>query len=164
MEEPRRNTAGQAAHKYLAFRIGAEEYGLPVLSVHEIIGMQPITLVPRAPRAVRGVINLRGKIVPVVDLRVKFAIPGAGSELCIVVVRTRGRDVGIVVDAVSEVLAVPPEQIAPTTAMGGHVDAEFVTGIGTTGGRVRFLLDIDAVLAATAVGDDSPDPAEVQRP
>ena len=145
--------AATLAGKYLAFRVGAEEYGIAILSVHEIIGITPITPVPRAEPGVRGVINLRGKIVPVVDLRVKFNIAAAGNELCIVVVRSRGQDVGVLVDSVSEVLFVAAAEIAPPPGLGPQVDASFVSGISTAGGRVRFLLDIDAVLAPRAASN-----------
>ena len=138
------------AGKYLGFRLAGEEYGLPILSVHEIIGMQPITPVPRAPPHVRGVINLRGKIVPVADLRVKFEMPPSeGRELCIVVVRAHGHDMGVVVDAVSEVLNVKAEDVAPTPAFGAHFNTAFVRGISKAQGKVRFLLDIDAILSPT---------------
>jgi purine-binding chemotaxis protein CheW len=137
----------KVAGKYLGFRLAGEDYGLPILSVHEIIGMQPITLVPRAPSHIRGVINLRGKIVPVVDLRVKFdMMSSAGGELCIVVVRAAGNDMGILVDAVSEVLDVKLDDVAATPDFGQQIDASFVKGISRANGKVRFLLDIDAIL------------------
>jgi purine-binding chemotaxis protein CheW len=149
-------TPSKAAGKYLAFRLGAVEYGIPILSVHEIIGILPITPVPRARDCVRGVVNLRGKIVPVVDLRSKFRMPAApGAELCIVVVRSAGTDLGVLVDAVSEVVSVAASEIATTPSLGDQLDDAYVTGISTANGKVRFLLDIDAVLAA----EQPPEPA-----
>jgi purine-binding chemotaxis protein CheW len=138
---PRESVAGQ----YLAFKLGNEEYGLPIQSVREIIGIQPITMVPLAPEMARGVINLRGKIVPVADLRVRFGMdPGREPEPCIIIVRSRGADIGVLVDAVFEVVRVQEGELSAPPPF--NPAAVFVRGIAKVAERVRFLLDIDLVL------------------
>jgi purine-binding chemotaxis protein CheW len=140
------------AGKYLTFFLGGEEYGLEILKVREIIGMQPITRVPRMPEFVRGVINLRGKVIPITDLRSKFGMDHDGSEdSCIIVVQMRGIQTGIVVDRVSEVVAIAEPDIEDAPSFGAGIHTEFLLGIGKTGGRVRLLLDIDKVLASSEI-------------
>ncbi|MCC7492808.1 MAG: purine-binding chemotaxis protein CheW [Fimbriimonadaceae bacterium] len=140
------------AGKYLTFRLANEEFGLQILVVREIIGLMDITTVPRTPDWVRGVINLRGKVIPVVDLRVKFGMASVEdtASTCIIVVEvTRGEDalpMGVVVDEVSEVRDVVADQIDPTPAFGAAVDTEFILGMGKVGQTVVMLLDIDRVL------------------
>lgn len=136
------------AGKYLTFFLGDEEYGLEILKVKEIIGMMRVTAVPRMPNYVKGVINLRGKVIPVVDLRSKFGMSEAEytSETCIIVVDVLGNLIGIVVDRVSEVLDIHGEDIEDPPNMGASVDTSFVLGMGKTKGNVSILLDIDKVL------------------
>lgn len=138
------------AGKYLTFFLAGEEYGLEILKVSEIIGMQPITRVPRMPEFVRGVINLRGKVIPITDLRRKFtmAVDDAGDS-CIIVVQMLGIQTGIVVDRVSEVVAIAEADIEDAPSFGADIHTEFLLGIGKTGGRVKLLLDIDKVLATS---------------
>ena len=139
--------ADARAGKYLTFFLGAEEYGLAILKVSEIIGMQPITRVPRVPDFVRGVINLRGKVIPITDLRAKFALPiDEGRDACIIVVQMKGVQTGLVVDRVSEVVAIGAGEVADAPSFGAGVRTDFLLGIGKTGGRVRLLVDIDRVL------------------
>ncbi|MDI6874876.1 MAG: chemotaxis protein CheW [Actinomycetota bacterium] len=135
-------------NKYLTFVLGDEEYGLDILKVKEIIGLMEITKVPRMPDFVRGVINLRGRIIPVVDLRRKFGMPEQEDtrETCIVVVDLDGTNMGVVVDRVSEVLDLVSEDIEETPEFGASVDTEFITGMGKSGNRVIMLLDIGKVL------------------
>jgi purine-binding chemotaxis protein CheW len=136
------------AGKYLTFFLGGEEYGLEILKVSEIIGMQPITRVPRMPEFVKGVINLRGKVIPITDLRRKFGMPeDETTESCIIVVQMLGVQTGIVVDRVSEVVAIVEGDIEDAPSFGADIHTEFLLGIGKTGGRVKLLLDIDKVLA-----------------
>jgi purine-binding chemotaxis protein CheW len=136
------------AGKYLTFFLADEEYGLEILKVSEIIGMQPITRVPRMPECVRGVINLRGKVIPITDLRLKFGMSAEDSEdTCIIVVQMKGIQTGIVVDRVSEVVAIGDSDIEDAPTFGAGVHTEFLLGIGKAGGRVKLLLDIDKVLA-----------------
>ena len=138
--------------KYLTFRLGGEEYGLEILKVREIIGLMDITVVPRTPTYVRGVINLRGKIIPVLDLRVKFGMPSIETteETCIIVVEVHKDDeaveMGILVDKVSEVLDIISEDIEDAPSFGGGFDADFIMGMAKAKDSVKILLNIDAVL------------------
>jgi purine-binding chemotaxis protein CheW len=140
------------AGKYLTFYLADEEYGVEILKVHEIIGMLPITRVPRTPSFVRGVINLRGKVIPIIDLRERFGMPHEGAEeQCIIVVQVHGIQLGVVVDKVSEVLSIADGEIEPTPSFGVDVSTEYLLGLAKGEGRVRLLLDIDRVLTATEV-------------
>lgn len=144
--------ADSRAGKYLTFFLSNEEYGLEILKVSEIIGMQPITRVPRVPEFVRGVINLRGKVIPITDLRVKFDMPiEEGRDEVIIVVQMRGVQTGLVVDRVSEVVAIADHEVEDAPAFGAGIRTEFLLGIGKTGGRVKLLVDIDRVLESTEV-------------
>ncbi|MBN2247497.1 MAG: purine-binding chemotaxis protein CheW [Coriobacteriia bacterium] len=138
-------------HKYLTFKLGPETYGLDILRVQEIIGMIPVTRVPKTPAFVRGVVNLRGRVIPVVDLRIKFETGEADdTELtCIVVVQLAGQStvMGVVVDEVSEVLDISVDQIEDTPDFGAGVQTEFVRGIANVDGKVIMLLDIVRVLS-----------------
>lgn len=144
----------ERAGKYLTFRLVAEEYGLEILKVREIIGLMIITQVPRTPAYIRGVINLRGKVIPVLDLRNKFGmcIAEDTEETCIIVVEVNLESesvmMGIVVDAVSEVLDIQEEEIEDSPAFGTNVDTKFILGIGKVKNEVKILLDIDEVLTA----------------
>ena len=148
------STAMARAGKYLTFQLGAEVYGLAILKVQEIIGIMNVTQVPRTPAFVRGVINLRGKVIPVVDLRRKFNmdVREDTERTCIIVVQvsTKSGDVtmGIIVDEVSEVLNVAAEQIEPPPSFGASVDTDFILGMGKIGQKVVMLLDVDKVLSA----------------
>ena len=134
--------------KYLTFRLGDEEYGLEILKVQEIIGTMDITPVPGTPPFVRGVLNLRGKVIPIVDLRLKIGMEAAAQtdETCTIVVQARGVQMGTVVDKVSEVLNIASEDIEETPSFGAQVNTDYILGIGKLAGRVRLLLDIDRVL------------------
>jgi purine-binding chemotaxis protein CheW len=154
--------------KFLTFYLAAEEYGVQILKVQEIIGMQPITRVPRTPPFMRGVINLRGKVIPIMDLRERFgmtSVEAALAELgdaeraaaeamrCIIVVQVAGPQgtavpIGIVVDRVSEVSAIAGAEIEDAPSFGAGVKTEYLLGLGKASGRVKLLLDIDRVLAA----------------
>jgi purine-binding chemotaxis protein CheW len=143
--------------KYLSFRLAREEYAIPILAVREIIGLMNITPVPHAPRDVRGVINLRGKIVPVVDLRRRFAMSDTEStpESCIIVVNLNegngSFDTGILVDSVREVLEIRGEDISPPPPLGKAISNDFILGMAKTKDSVTILLEIDDVLKATDV-------------
>jgi len=140
------------AGKYLTFYLATEEYGVEILKVHEIIGMLPITRVPRTPPFVRGVINLRGKVIPIVDLRQRFGMSRDGAEeSCIIVVQVHGIQLGVVVDKVSEVLSIAEADIAPTPSFGSDVSTQYLLGLAKGDGKVRLLIDIDSVLTATDV-------------
>jgi purine-binding chemotaxis protein CheW len=137
--------------KFLTFFLSGEEYGIEILKVHEIIGLLPITRVPRTYYCLKGVINLRGKVIPVVDLRLKFEMPSAEStsETCIIVVRIRGIDVGVIVDRVSEVIYIRDGEIEPAPSFGNGFNTDFILGIGNTQEKVRILLAIDRVLSSS---------------
>ena len=153
LDPPAHGTTSRGG-KFLTFCLGREEYGLEILKVREIIGLMEITAVPRTPDYVRGVINLRGQVISVVDLRSKFGMPAAEKtdETCIIVVEIRqgGRKLstGIVVDRVSEVLDIPGEQVEDAPEFGASVDAAFILGMGKVAQAVKILLDIDRVLSA----------------
>ncbi|MFH1747087.1 MAG: chemotaxis protein CheW [Planctomycetota bacterium] len=133
--------------KYLTFSLADEEYGLEILKVREIIGIMDITAVPQMPNFVKGVINLRGKVIPVIDLRLKFGLDPAEytEETCIVVVDV-GTLMGIIVDTVQEVLDIDGNQIDPPPPLGADVDTSFVLGMGKVKDDVKILLDIIKVM------------------
>ena len=147
----------ELAGKYLTFHLGEEGYGLEILKVQEIIGMQDITKIPRAPDYVKGVINLRGKVTPVVDLRLKFGMPEqeVSRKTCIILTQVQGGEssliIGIVVDEVSEVMEISEDQIEPAPAFGTHVDTNFILGMAKSDSAVKILLDIDKVLSTDEV-------------
>lgn len=134
--------------KFLSFFLKGEEYGIEILKVQEIIKILPITRVPRTPECVKGVINLRGKIIPVSDLRSKFNMEehAETSETCIIVVQTGGLEIGVIVDKVSEVLDISDAEIEDVPSFGTDVSTDYLLGIGNTNGHVRLLLDIDKIL------------------
>ena len=145
--------------KYLTFTLDEEEYGIGILKVKEIIGMMPITSVPRTPDFVKGVVNLRGKVIPVMDLRLKFDM-GAISyneRTCIIVVEIDSEEetvlIGIVVDAVSEVLNIQENEIEETPAFGTKLDTDYILGMAKTEGGVKILLNIDKVLSTEEITD-----------
>lgn len=139
---------------YLTFQLGGETYGLEILKVQEIIGMMNVTRVPRTPNFVRGVINLRGKVIPVVDLRLKFGLESKEdtNRTCIIVVQVaRGNEsvtMGILVDEVSEVLDINGEQIEPAPTFGDTVSTDFILGMGKVAQKVVMLLDVEKVLSS----------------
>ena len=152
-------TDGMAAKsgKYLTFKLGVEEYGLEILKVQEIIKMMDITRVPRTPAFVRGVINLRGKVIPVVDLRLKFCMESRenSDKTCVIVVQVAqpgaasgSVTMGTLVDEVSEVLDITGDQIEPSPEFGTSVNTDFILGMGKVAKKVIMLLDIDKVLSS----------------
>ncbi len=147
--------AAEAGGKFLTFFLAGEEYGLEILKVQEIIGMMPITPVPRTPSHIRGVVNLRGKVIPVVDLRLKFGMSfkEQNDETCIIVVQANEVQTGIVVDSVSEVLDIPPQAIEDAPSFGSSVNSDYILGIGKAEGKVKLLLDIDKVLTTEDAAD-----------
>ena len=142
----------ELAGKYLTFKLAGEEYAIEILKVKEIIGLMPITDVPRMPGYVRGVINLRGKVIPVVDLRTKFGLMTTEDtdETCIIVVDVaqNGQSIqtGILVDTVSEVLDIAGDQIEEAPSFGTAVNTDFIMGMGKIGESVKILLDVVKVL------------------
>ena len=142
-EELSRNIGG----KYLTFMLDDEEYGIEILKIREIIGIMDITKVPQTPGFVEGVINLRGKVIPVIDLRTKFGLDRMdyNDQTCIIVVDV-GMLMGIIVDTVQEVHDIPSDNIEPAPRLGGGVDTSFVLGMGKVKDDVKILLDVDKVL------------------
>lgn len=144
------------AGKYLTYKIATEEYGVEILKVQEIIGMMGVTRVPKTPVFVRGVINLRGKVIPVIDLRSKFGLKTLDDteKTCIIVVQISNHEqnitTGIIVDEVYEVLEIKEDLIEDAPSFGSDVDTTFILGMGKIGEKVVSLLDIDKVLT----GDD----------
>lgn len=146
--------------KFLTFSLGREEYGIGILKVREIIGFMDVTAIPRTPEYVRGVINLRGQVISVVDLRAKFGMPQAErtEETCIIVVEIRGAggralSTGVVVDRVSEVLNISAESVEDAPEFGASIDTDFILGMGKVGQAVKILLDIDRVLSPAEVDE-----------
>jgi purine-binding chemotaxis protein CheW len=143
--------------KYLTFSLAKEEYGIGILRVKEIIGMMPITTIPRVPGFVKGVINLRGKVIPVMDLRMKFGMEEIGytERTCIIVVEIAGQTgsvlVGIVVDAVSEVLNIKGNDIEDTPTFGEKLNTDYILGMAKISGGVKILLDINEVLTGEEI-------------
>jgi purine-binding chemotaxis protein CheW len=133
--------------RFLTFYLAEEEYGVEILKVREIIGMLPITRVPRTPPAVLGVINLRGKVIPVLDLKQRLGMKQEGEpeRPCIIVVYAQGVELGVLVDRVSEVAYVPAEDVEDAPQFGMEVDTAFLLGIAKSEGGVKLLLDIDRV-------------------
>jgi purine-binding chemotaxis protein CheW len=149
---PNESSAKMSAGKYLTFKLGPESYGIGILKVQEIIGMLAVTRMPRTPTYVRGVVNLRGKVIPVLDLRLKFGMEGRQDtdRTCIIVVQLQSAGsvitMGIIVDEVSEVLDVVASQIEPPPSFGMAVDVSFLMGMGKVGQKVVLLLDADRIL------------------
>lgn len=154
------NGTAAASHsgKYLIFALGAECYGLPVLRVREIIRYIPPTGIPQLPPHIKGVINLRGRVIPVVDLRLKFGLPAevSGDRICIIVVHVTMAGQGqklmaIIVDGVEEVIQVAPGDIEETPDFGAGLNVDYILGMARVHNTVKTLLDIDRVLAGDAV-------------
>jgi len=152
MAEQNNISLAEKAGKYLTFALGGEIYGLEILKVQEIIGMMSVTRVPRTPEFIRGVINLRGKVIPVVDLRIKFGLESKDDTektVIIVVQVSRGSQqvtMGTIVDEVSEVMDIDAGQIEPPPELGAEVDTDFILGMGKIADKVVMLLDVDKVL------------------
>ena len=139
--------------KYLTFALGEEVFGIEICYVTEIIGIQAITKVPEVPAYVKGIINLRGKIIPVIDMRLKFgkeAIP-YDDRTCIVVIEIKQVPVGLIVDNVDEVLNIPDDNIAPPPSTKTTADNRYIKGIGKAGNTVQLLLDCDELLMADGI-------------
>lgn len=144
--------------KYLTFSLGKEEYGIPIKKVKEIIGMMEITSIPKTPKFIKGFINLRGKIIPIMDLRLKFGLEEKeyNERTCIIVVEIfieeTKRQMGVVVDTVSEVVNIQNGEIEPPPEYGTYMENEFLVGIGKVKGRVVMLLEIEKILNVEELG------------
>jgi purine-binding chemotaxis protein CheW len=142
------------ATEVLSFRLGGEEYALSILKVQEIRGYDAVTRIASAPEYLKGVVNLRGIIVPIVDMRIKFKVgePTYDAFTVVIVLNIKGHTIGMVVDSVSDVVTLTPDQIKPAPDMGASVATEFLQGLGTVGERMLILLDIDKLLGSEEMG------------
>jgi len=140
----------ESGREFLTFRLGAEEYGIEILKVQEIRGWEVPTAIAGTPEFIKGVINLRGTIVPIVDLRLKFGLEKANYDefTVVIILSVARRVVGIVVDAVSDVVTLAPQEIRPAPEFGAAVDARFITGLGTLGERMLVLADIERLMTS----------------
>jgi purine-binding chemotaxis protein CheW len=151
------NAMEQREGKYLTFTLSDEEYGIGILKIKEIIGMMTVTTIPQTPEFVKGVINLRGKVIPVIDLRLKFGMESMDytERTCIIVVEIDGTvgtvQIGIVVDSVSEVLNIKADEIDDTPTFGTRLNTDYILGMAKMEGGVKILLDINRVLKAEEV-------------
>lgn len=153
------SVAGQAAtqasrQEYLSFALGQEEYGVHILKVQELRGYETVTRIANAPDFIKGVVNLRGIIVPIIDMRIKFNLgnPGYDQFTVVVILNIAGRVVGLVVDSVSDVISLAPEQIKPAPSMGTALDTEYLIGLGTLDERMVILVDIDKLMSGAEIG------------
>ena len=146
--------AAAAGGEFLTFRLGAEEYGIDILKVQEIRSYEQPTRIANAPAFIKGVVNLRGVIVPIVDLRVKLACESVeyNGFTVVIVLNVRGRVVGAVVDSVSDVLELGAGTIKPAPEMHTAVDTSFITGIGSVSDRMLILMDIEALMSSSEMG------------
>jgi len=144
--------------EYLTFRLDQEEYGIDILKVQEIRGYEPPTRVADAPPFIKGVVNLRGTIVPIVDMRLKFNCSKADYDAftVVIILNLRQRIVGIVVDSVSDVMELPPDSIKAAPDIDSMIDSGAVTGLGSLGDRMLILLDIERLMSAPDMGLESP--------
>ena len=138
----------------LAFKLGNEEYGIKILKVQEIRGYETVTRIASAPEHVKGVVNLRGTIVPIVDMRIKFKLgePTYNQFTVVIILNIQDRVVGMVVDAVSDVISLTADQIKPAPDMGGALNTDYVVGLGTVDERMIILVDIDRLMSSEDMG------------
>ena len=145
------NLSEVGVREYLTFTLGAEEYGVDILKVQEIRGYDTVTKIPDAPDFIKGVINLRGAIVPIIDLRIKFNLASVvyNEFTVMIILNIARRIVGIVVDSVSDVTQLAPEQIKPTPEFGTALDTSYITGLGALDDRMLILIDIERLMSST---------------
>ena len=150
--------ADGAGREFLAFTLGREEYGIDILKVQEIRGYEAVTRIANAPDFIKGVINLRGIIIPVVDMRIKFHLgePVYDQFTVVIILNIKGRVVGMVVDSVSDVTTLTPDQIKPSPELGTSFSQEFMLGLGTIGERMLILMDIDKLMSSPDMGLNDP--------
>ncbi len=148
-KESARAAAGADLKQFIGFTVGGEEYGLELLRVREVIRMREITWLPRAPSFVKGVINLRGDVIPIIDLRDKFGLPSraADADTRIVVVDLEGRLIGMVADSASQVARIPSSRIDPPPLQLGGLPQEYIAGVGKLDDRLVTLVNVDRLLS-----------------
>ena len=142
------------ANEFLTFRLGGEEYGIEILKVQEIRGYDSITQIANAPEFIKGVVNLRGIIVPIIDMRIKFRLGNADYDqfTVVIILNVAGRVMGIVVDGVSDVISLEAEQMRPTPGFGSVIDTEHIMGLGTVDERMLILIDIEKLMGSSDMG------------
>ena len=142
------------ADEFLTFRLGNEEYGLEILKVQEIRGHDAITRIANAPDFIKGVVNLRGIIVPIIDLRIKFRLERADYDqfTVVIILNVSGRVVGIVVDGVSDVITLDADQVKPTPDFAAQLDTDYILGLGTIDDRMLILVDIEKLMSSQGMG------------
>lgn len=145
---------GSGNSEFLTFRLGKEEYGIDILKVQEIRGYDAITRIANAPEFIKGVVNLRGVIVPIVDMRIKFNLGEAHYDqfTVVIILNMSGRIVGIVVDGVSDVINLEMEQVRATPEFGAAIDTEYILGLGTVDNRMLILVDIEKLMSSQDMG------------
>lgn len=148
------NIAGQTLNEFLTFRLGSEEYGMDILKVQEIRGYDSITQIANAPEFIKGVVNLRGIIVPIIDMRIKFELGKAEYDqfTVVIILNVSGRVMGIVVDGVSDVISLDMDQMRATPEFGSVIDTEYIMGLGTVEERMLILIDIEKLMGSTDMG------------
>ena len=144
----------EASLEFLAFTLGQEEYGIDIQKVQELRGYDAVTRIANAPGHIKGVINLRGIIVPIVDMRIKFNLeaPSYDQFTVVIILNLANRVIGMVVDSVSDVITMSAEQIKPAPEMGSVLDSEYLIGLGTVNERMLILVDIDSLMSSPAMG------------
>lgn len=150
IQMPAQASAAQAPqnNEFLTFKLGAEEYGIDILKVQEIRSYEAVTTIANAPEFIKGVVNLRGVIVPIVDMRIKFCLGDISYDqfTVVIILNVAGRVVGMVVDSVSDVISLTQEQIRPAPEFGAALDTEYITGLGTVDKRMLILMDIEKLM------------------
>jgi len=152
--EPLDSALSQSINEFVTFRLGEEEYGMDILKVQEIRGYDSITKIANAPEFIKGVVNLRGIIVPIIDMRIKFELGNVEYDqfTVVIILNVTDRIMGIVVDGVSDVISLNQEQIRPTPEFGSVIDIEYITGLGTVEDRMLILVDIEKLMGSKDMG------------
>lgn len=142
------------ALEFLSFTLGQEEYGIDIQKVQELRGYDAVTRIANAPEHIKGVVNLRGIIVPIIDMRIKFNLgaPTYDQFTVVIILNIGGRVMGMVVDSVSDVITLKPEQIRPAPSMGSVLDTEYLMGLGTLDERMLILIDLDRLMSSDEMG------------
>lgn len=154
MSDQAHSSFGPTVNEFLTFRLGEEEYGIEILKVQEIRGYDSITQIANAPEFIKGVVNLRGVIVPIIDMRIKFGLRNVDYNqfTVVIILNVANRVIGIVVDSVSDVISLDAGQIRPTPGMGAVIDTEYIRGLGTVDERMLILIDIEKLMASRYMG------------
>lgn len=152
-------SASRTANEFLTFRLGKEEYGIEILKVQEIRGYDAITRIANVPEFIKGVVNLRGIIVPIIDMRIKFNLGTVeyNQFTVVIILNVSGRVMGIVVDGVSDVITLAAEQVRPAPDFAADLDTEYIIGLGTVDERMLILMDIEALMCSAEIGLTAPD-------